>query len=272
MKNHAIGVFDSGLGGLTCVKELKKILPSESIIYFGDTGRVPYGTRSRETIIKYVSQNIRFLKTFDVKLIVAACGTASTLALNEAREAAGDTPVIGVVEGASFDALKATRAGRIGIIGTPATIGSGAYEQKLKSVRHDVYTKSQACPLYVPVVENGHTSPDDELVKILTKEYLSGIRDEKCDTLIMGCTHYPLLREAIGEYLGNDVALIDSGKSAANAVKRYLEENDLEADEKSGSIQFYVSDANVYNFSSLAGMFLGEDIGNNVKKTDIERY
>ncbi|MBR2743144.1 MAG: glutamate racemase [Clostridia bacterium] len=271
MNDRAIGVFDSGLGGLTCVKELKKLMPNESIIYFGDTGRVPYGTRSRETIIKYVSQNIRFLKTFGVKLIAAACGTASTLALEEAKAAAGDIPVIGVVEGASEDAARATKNGRIGVIGTPATIGSGAYERKLKSLRPDIYIKSAACPLFVPVVENGRADKDDPIVKILVREYLSGIKDDGCDTLILGCTHYPLLRDAISEYLGGGVSLIDSGRSAALKVAQYVLENSLEA-HKPGQSQFYVSDANVYNFSSLAGMFLGEDIGADVLKADIEKY
>ena len=271
MNDRAIGVFDSGLGGLTCVKELKRLMPKETIIYFGDTGRVPYGTRSRETIIKYVSQNIRFLKTFDVKLIAAACGTASTLALSEARDAAGDIPVIGVVEGASEDAVKATKNGRIGVIGTPATIGSGAYEKALKSLKSDVYIKSAACPLFVPVVENGRTGKDDPIVKILVDEYLRGIKEAGCDALILGCTHYPLLREAIAEYLGEGTALIDSGQSEAAKIARYLNENGLAA-ESARPARFFVSDANVYNFSALAGMFLGEDIGGDVEKTDIEKY
>ncbi|MBQ3379936.1 MAG: glutamate racemase [Clostridia bacterium] len=271
MNNRAIGVFDSGLGGLTCVKELKRLMPNESIIYFGDTGRVPYGTRSRETIIKYVGQNIRFLKTFGVKLIAAACGTASTLALDEAQAAAGDIPVIGVVEPASEAALAAAQNGRIGIIGTPATIGSGAYERTLKSLRPDVYTKSAACSLFVPMVENGRFGKDDPIIKILVDEYLRDIKEAQCDALILGCTHYPLLKEAIAEYLGEGTALIDSGRSAALKISRFISENGLAA-ESAKPARFFVSDANVYNFSALAGMFLGEDIGGDVEKIDIEKY
>ena len=175
MDNRPIGVFDSGIGGLTTVKELEKRLPHEDIIYFGDTGRVPYGTRSEETIIRYARQDVRFLRRFDIKAVIIACGTASSVALNDLKQSF-DLPVIGVVEGAAYAAARAAKNKRIGVIGTNAAIQSGAYHRKLKEIDADIEIVSKACPLFVPLVENGRISRDDTVLKLIIEEYLSEIR------------------------------------------------------------------------------------------------
>lgn len=266
MISEYIGVFDSGLGGLTAVKEIMKEMPEQPIIYFGDTGRVPYGTKGRETIIKYVNGDIRFLKSFGVSAIVAACGTASSIALPEIED--NDIPIIGVIEAAAEKAVKCTRNGRIGIIGTPGTIKSGAYEKLLKKKNSDINTVSRACPMFVPLVENGYF--DHEITHILIKEYLSDIKEYGIDTLILGCTHYPLLKRAIGEFVGENVTLVDPGKEVAQYIKRLVPTHfgNISNDEK---YRFYVSD-NVESFEELGGMFLNRKMVGQVKKIDIEKY
>lgn len=269
MDNRSIGVFDSGLGGLTAVKQIMRELPDESIIYFGDTGRVPYGPRSREIIIKYSKNDINFLLSKDVKLIVVACGTVSSTALPEIR---GDysIPIIGVVEPTAAAALAATRNGRIGIIGTNGTIKSGAYEKVLKKGCSDIATFSRACPLFVPLAENGHF--DTKVAELVTAEYLEEIKKQDVDTLIMGCTHYPLLKKTIGAFMGDNVTLIDAGAEVAKEVKRHFDDNDLHShkhDEK--QYQYYVSD-DVGSFSELGGIFLNKKIDGQVEKIDIEKY
>jgi len=267
MDNRCIGVFDSGLGGLTAVKEIMEILPNENIIYFGDTGRVPYGTRSNETIIKYSKSDIRFLESFDVKLIVVACGTVSSVALpvigNECK-----TPVIGVVEAAADAAFNATKNGRIGIIGTSGTVKSGAYSKHILNKDPNISTFSRACPLFVPLVENGHF--DTPVAKLVIEEYLAEIKEKNVDTLILGCTHYPLLKKAIGEFMGDGVTLIDSGAEIAKAVKTRFPEI-LGTREASGENRYFVSD-DVENFEHLASTFLQRNINGQVMKIDIEKY
>lgn len=269
MDNHSIGVFDSGLGGLTAVKQIMKELPNESIIYFGDTGRVPYGTRSKDTIIKYVRGDINFLKSFNVKIIVVACGTASTVALPAVRGECG-VPIIGVVEAAVAAAVGATKNNKIGIIGTPGTINSGAYESMIAEIDSEIVTISKGCPLFVPLVENGHF--DTKLTELVVEEYLSDIKEQGVDTLILGCTHYPLLTDAIGRFMADGVTLIDSGAEVAKYLKRYIDEDNCHSkNEDEPLYQYYVSD-NIESFAELGGTFLEKEINGQVSKVDIEKY
>lgn len=188
MDNKCIGVFDSGLGGLTAVKQIINELPKEDIIYFGDTGRVPYGSRSKETLLKYTRGDIRFLNTFDVKIIVIACGTASSAALPAIKDEF-DVPIIGVIDAAVYAAVRATKNKKIGVIGTAGTIKSGEYEKQIKAYDSEMQTFAKACPMFVPLVENGYF--DTEVTRIIVAEYLEEIRNQGVDTLILGCTHYP---------------------------------------------------------------------------------
>lgn len=262
-------MFDSGLGGLTAVKELIRELPGEGIVYFGDTGRVPYGTKSVDTIIKFVHSDIRFLMEFDIKLILVACGTASSIALPVVADSY-PIPIMGVVEPTVEGALRATKNGRVGIIGTQGTIASGSYERLIQERDAHIHTVSRACPLFVPLAENGCTI--GEVARLVTEEYLAPIKAEGVDTLILGCTHYPLLRQTIQAYMGPEVALIDSGGQAAQAAERMLARRGMLADappEK--QYQFYVSDS-VESFSQLASVFLEREIDGAVEKIDIEKY
>lgn len=269
MDSRAIGVFDSGLGGLTAVKQLMEILPNEDIVYFGDTGRVPYGTRSPQTITKYVMQDINFLKTFNIKIIVVACGTASTVALPMLKNSV-DIPMTGVVDAAAVCAVNSTKNNRIGVIATPATVKSGVFGEKITSLSANAEVFSAACPLFVPLVENGHF--DTQVARLVAQEYLQPLKESCVDTLILGCTHYPLLKGVIGEIMGENVGLIDMCEATAMYVKQYLENNDmLSGSESSGSYSYFVSDS-TDNFSHLGSMFLQREIGEMVEKIDIEKY
>lgn len=268
MDNRPIGIFDSGLGGLTCVKKVMELLPGEDIIYFGDTGRVPYGSRSAQTILKYTQQNIRFLKTFDIKAIIIACGTASSAALPMVQEEC-DVPVTGVLEPTCRRAAAVTENGRIGVLGTHGTIRSGKYLQELKRIDAGLEIYPQACPLFVPLVENGYTM--HEATRLIAKEYLRPLQEAKVDTVILGCTHYPLLRPMIQELMGTSVKLIDAGAETAVAVRQKLEGSDLLAGRQHGSAQYYVSDA-VDGFANLAGMFLERELSGSVHTVNIEEY
>ncbi|MCC8159768.1 MAG: glutamate racemase [Oscillospiraceae bacterium] len=270
MNNKSIGVFDSGLGGLTAVKQIMKELPNENIIYFGDTGRVPYGTRSRDTILKYTRGDIRFLRTFDVKIIVIACGTASSAALPAIKDEF-DIPIIGVIDAAVYAAVRATRNNKIGIIGTQGTIKSGEYEKQIKAYNSEMQTFAKACPLFVPIVENGHS--DTQVARLLVEEYLEDIRNQGVDTLILGCTHYPLLEKVIREYMGDEVTLINSGAEVAKYLKKKLGNEDMLNDgEKIGErYRYYVSD-DIAGFEELGGIFLEREINGQVNKIDIEKY
>ncbi len=255
MDNRAIGVFDSGLGGLTAVRQLHRIMPDEHIIYFGDTGRVPYGTRGRQTIINYTRQDTAFLCSHDIKAIVVACGTVSSVALGIVKTE-NTVPMVGVVKPACYSAMRLTKNNRVGIIGTKGTIHSGSYEAMLHTLDPSVHTIARACPLFVPLVENGRFSPDDPVVQLVVEEYLSEIRAFGVDTLILGCTHYPLLRSAIRAYLGDGVALVDPGAEAADYVRTFLEP----AQAGNGRTEYFVSD-DPDSFDTYAEMFLGEPVG-----------
>lgn len=269
MDNRKIGVFDSGLGGLTAVKEIMKLLPNESIVYFGDTGRVPYGTRSKETILKYTYDDINFLLKHNVKMIVIACGTASSAALPEIKDEF-DVPIFGVVDAGAYEASRVTKNNKIGIIGTPATIKSGAYNRYIKEYNNQAQIFEKACPLFVPLVENGHF--DTPVTRLVIDEYLKDIRDAEVDTLILGCTHYPLLKKAIGEYMGEGVKLISPGEEVAKyLVKKITSENAHGEDKDEDRYSYYVSDS-VESFEELGGIFLETKINGKVSKIDIEKY
>ena len=264
---RAIGVFDSGLGGLTVVRELFKTLPNEEIIYFGDTGRVPYGTRSVETIKKYARQDERFLLSRDVKLIVAACGTVSSVASDTADEL--PVPFFEVVSHAAKAAVEATKNGKIAVIGTNATVKSRQHEKQILSLMPSAEVLNQNCNLFVPLVEEGWYSADDIVVLETVSRYLKPVFEFGADTLILGCTHYPILSEAISKILGDGVTLINAGTATADAVKQYLLENDMQNEEVNVKHSFYVSDK-PDSFVKQASVLLGREVdGNNVKKVDI---
>lgn len=268
---NAIGVFDSGLGGLSAVKEFMHVLPNEKIIYFGDTGRVPYGNRSRDTIKKYAFQDTQFLLKHNVKMVVAACGTVSSVAGKD-LESKLSVPYTGVVNPTAFTAAHKTRNGKIGIIGTSATINSHSYKLRLEKLNPDFKVFEQACPLFVPLVENGFICRDDQIVRLTVRRYLSEFKDEGVDTLILGCTHYPLLRDAIQDFMGQDVTLVDSGyETAVYAAKILKEQNLLNDDNKRKSPEFFVSDT-PDGFENVAGLFLGRDMEHTVTQIDIEQY
>lgn len=269
MNNKSIGVFDSGLGGLTTVKQIMQELPNENIIYFGDTGRVPYGTRSRDTILKYTRGDIRFLETFDVKVIVIACGTASSAALPMIKSEFG-VPIIGVIDAAVYAAVRATKNGKIGVIGTSGTIKSGEYEKQIHAYSNELEVHSKACPMFVPLVENGYF--DSQVTHLIVEEYLEEMRAEGIDTLILGCTHYPLLAKAIGEYMGDGVTLINAGAEAAKYLKKKFDLEMMHSDKKDKEqYRYYVSD-DISSFEALGGIFLEREINGQVSKIDIEKY
>ncbi|MFN0117693.1 MAG: glutamate racemase [Elusimicrobiota bacterium] len=250
-----IGVFDSGLGGLTVIKEIAKLLPSEDMIYVGDTARVPYGNKSPETIRRYALQIAFFLMQKRVKLIVVACNTASSLALKSLKNL--PIPVLGVIEPGARAAALASAHLKIGVIGTSATVGSHAY---LKNIRHyspKAHVWEQACPLFVPLVEEGWLT--DSITENIGKTYLKEILKHKIDTLVLGCTHYPLLKPMLQKISGPRIKLIDSAEETAKEVRRKLEKmRILNSNSKKGKIEYFVSD-NPKGFSKLAKQFLNTD-------------
>lgn len=263
-----IGVFDSGLGGLTAIRELEKILPDEKIIYFGDTGRVPYGTRTRETVIKYALQDMRFLTTHNIDAVLIACGTVSSTAIDEIRTKF-DIPIFGVVEPSAARAAEITKNKIVGAIGTGVTVASGAFEKAIAAIDQSVRVLTKACPLFVPLVENGFIAPDEEITRLVAERYLSEIKESGADTLILGCTHFPIIADIISSVLSG-VALVNSGEEAAKALKSELEKrNILRGD--GGGCDFFVSEASG-NFGKIAEMFLGHSVKGNVTAIDIESY
>ena len=269
MDNRPIGVFDSGLGGLTAVKQIASLLPGESVIYFGDTGRVPYGTRSRQTILQYTREAIAFLKSQGVKRILVACGTASTV-LEEAAADAG-LPVTGVITAACRKAVMATKNQKIGLIATSRSIRSGLYEKNIAALLPGTQVESMACPLLVPVIENGRIGIDDPVTKILVSEYLAPIKAQGVDTLILGCTHYPIIRDIIQAEMGPDVTLVDAGAAAASELREALRESGTLSPSPRGELKFFVSDI-PEGFATVGSVFLGRSIGERVEKVSIQHY
>lgn len=268
MNNESIGAFDSGLGGLTVVSQIHKYLPNESIVYFGDTGRVPYGSRSNETIIRYAKQDINFLKSHNVKLIVAACGTVSSVAASAAEGL--NVPFVEVVTPAAEIAAKTTKNGRIGVIGTAATVASHSFKNKILNYNKDLEVFEHSCSLFVPFVEAGFVSPDDDLVVGVVKRYIEPLVKDNVDTLILGCTHYPILAPVIQKVVGDGVKLINTGEAAAIKIKQILTENDMLAEEKSES-HFFVSDT-TQTFIETSEILLGKTLDFDIKKVNIENY
>lgn len=268
MDERPIGVFDSGLGGLTAVREIRSILPFENIIYFGDTSRVPYGGRSQEILLKYARQDIHFLRSFDIKALLVACGTVSTTAL-PTLEKESDLPILGVVEPACRQALAVTRNKRVGLIATAASVRSGAYERTIAAMDGGVTVIARACPLFVPLVENGRYRVGDSVIETVAREYLEPLKAEGIDTLILGCTHYPLLKDVIANVMGPGVALIDSGEESAKELQRLLTASDSLGEPQGGGAIYCVSDR-VEDFQRLASRFLGEDVAGSARRVEVE--
>ena len=270
MKNRPIGVFDSGVGGLTAVKELVKILPNEDIIYFGDTARVPYGSRSQETIKKYTNQAISFLEKRNVKAILAACGTVSSNYTEEDLAKRNlKIPFITVVDPSAKEAANVTKNNKIGIMATTASIKNGAYTRAIIDYNPDAVVLGQGCPILVTMVENGLTEKNHPVVKAALNMYLEPLKKANVDTNILGCTHFPLLIDAIDSLIPSEISFVDSGAASARRMLEVLKEKDLLADSNDGNIEYYVTDT-VDSFCSVAVNFMTEDISNNVKHIDIE--
>ncbi len=258
MNKNPIGVFDSGIGGLTVLKEIIRLLPNEETIYLGDTARVPYGTKSSETVIRYSLENSAFLRSRGVKMIVAACNTASAYAIAELRTAL-DLPVTGVIEPGARAALVASPAGRIAVIGTEGTIGSHAYARIITSIRPGAGVIEKACPLFVPLVEEGLL--DEEATGLIAEKYLAEVRESGMDTLVLGCTHYPLLKPAISRVMGDSVRLIDSAEATARVVRDMLKKEGLEKKDGRGAPvhEFFVTDSPA-RFQRVGRLFFGEHL------------
>lgn len=265
MDNRPIGIFDSGLGGLTVLKEIRRLLPDESLIYLGDNGRTPYGTKSRETVIKYTRQDAAFLLSKNVKLLVVACNTISALGLPAVMPMI-DVPVLEVIGPGSISALKKTKRGRIGVIATPGTIASGVYTKAILSRNPDVKIFPKACPLFVSLVEEGWW--DNEITRMIATEYLKDLKKEQIDTLVLGCTHYPLLSETIRKVIGDEVVQVSSAEELAIALKDLLLEQELLTGGSRAHYQFYTSDS-VEKFKELGKLILGDEI-DNVERVDLD--
>ncbi|MCI6869020.1 MAG: glutamate racemase [Lachnospiraceae bacterium] len=271
IRKAPIGVFDSGVGGLTVAREIMRNLPNERIVYFGDTARVPYGSKSKDTIIRYAKQIIRFLRTQDVKAIVIACNTASALALEEVEKEL-DIPIIGVVEPGARVAAATTKNGKIGVIGTESTINSHMYPQLIKEYRPDVTVFGKACPLFCPLVEEGWLK--DPVTEEVAKRYLKDLLKEDIDTLILGCTHYPLLRSLLSGLVGDQIQLVNPAYETAKELERLLKKENLanEGEKAPGKepYRFFVSDA-ADKFKNFANSILPYDI-ETTRKINIEEY
>jgi len=248
-----IGIFDSGVGGLTVQRAILDALPSADTLYLGDTARVPYGTKSAETVTQYSLRNARFLARHGIELLVVACNTASAVALPALRAELA-VPVVGVVEPGARVAARASRAGRIGVIGTQGTVASGAYQAAIRRAREEAEVIARACPLFVPLAEEGWTDPADEVVRGIVRRYLAPIAEAGVDTLVLGCTHYPLLEAAIARELPG-VARVDSARAVAAEIRGRLGDGA----ERSGTHRFFVTDA-PEKFLAVAGRFLGRPV------------
>lgn len=257
MSEQAIGVFDSGVGGLTVLRELRRQLPGEPLIYLGDTARVPYGTKSSSTVLRYAQEAAQFLLAQQVKLLVVACNTASAVALEELTKH-NQVPVVGVIEPGARRAAEVTRNGRVGVVGTEGTIRSGAYEVALRAARADVVVYTAACPLFVPLAEEGWAC--HEVARLAAREYLAPLLREGIDTLVLGCTHYPLLKQLLQEVVGPDVELIDSAQETAKAVVLQLQKYQLL--QQTAAVyptRYFVTDI-PDRFERVGGAFLGETL------------
>ena len=257
MDRRPLGVFDSGIGGLTVVREIVRRLPNESLVYFGDTARVPYGNKSPETVRRYSREIVQLLKQRDVKMVVVACNTATAHALDDVRRTAG-MPALGVVEPGARAAVGASQSHHIGVIGTAGTVKSGAYERAIRALDPKAVVTQQACPLFVPLVEEGWL--DRPATKLVAEEYLKPLAHNGIDTLVLGCTHYPLLKPLLSQVMGNQVRLIDSAEETAAEVERQLDAGSLRAPKDArGRAHFIVSDARD-TFERVGAPFLGAPV------------
>jgi glutamate racemase len=264
----AIGIFDSGIGGLTVAKEVFRLLPNEDVVYFGDTGRYPYGPRSPEIVRKFARQDVNFLLEHSVKFIVVACNTASSLALGYIQRIY-NIPMLGVIEPGAKGAIEKSSTKRVGVIGTQGTINSLAYEKALRALNGTLKIYSRACPLFVALAEEGYI--DQPATRLITEDYLSDLKSKKIDTLILGCTHYPLLKQPIAAVMGESVRLIDSAEETAKATRQALTTLDLLSPSiVAGKRQFFVSDS-PEKFKRISQLFLGRKIGK-VGLVDINSY
>jgi len=260
-KDSAIGVFDSGIGGLTVLHQITLALPRENTVYLGDTARAPYGTKSVETVLRYSFENSQFLVDKGVKLVVVACNTSTAIALEKLEEKLA-LPVIGVIGPGVRRAIKSTKNKRVGVIGTDATIQSGAYTRALKAAMPEIEVYSRACPLFVPLVEEGWT--DNAVVEMTVKAYLGSLKQSGIDTLILGCTHYPLLKKAIRKFMGNAVRLVDSAEETAKEVAAVLKKRAMARKAGKGTHGFFVTDA-PERFIKVGRRFLGEKVESAVR-------
>lgn len=272
--NRPIGVFDSGIGGLTVLREIWEAVPNESTIYFGDNSRSPYGTKSKSTIIRYSLQNMKFLESKDVKMIVVACNTASAYAYEELKSRAS-VPVVEVVTPGADVACKATKNGRIGIIATKGTISTGVYKKAVEDRAKELGMENieifeQACPLFVSLAEEGWW--DKEVTKLTAEEYLKPLKEAGVDTLVMACTHYPLLSKVIQEVMGDNVVLVNTGEATAQVVKELLGKEGTVSEGNSNPVrEFYTSDEPEL-FEQVATPFLGEGLPSGTKHFTTDRY
>lgn len=268
MDNRPIGVFDSGIGGLTVLKEIMEQLPGEDIVYFGDTARIPYGSRSKETVIKYVIQSFKFLMTKNIKAIVIACNTATSLALEESQQEF-DIPIIGVVDPGVKASVATTKNNSIGIIGTEGTINSGAYQKKIRKELPNAEIIGVSCPLFVPIVEEGWENTDVAYITAL--KYLMEFKEHNIDTLVLGCTHYPALRYTLSKIMGDNVTLVNPAYETAKLTRKILKESSLLNEKLEGGVySYYVSD-DPEKFKRVGGNIIKKQI-DSVEKVNIENF
>ena len=266
--NNPIGVFDSGVGGLTVAREIMRQLPGEDLVYFGDTARVPYGSKSKNTVLKYSRQIVRFLRTKDVKAIVVACNTASALALDDIAEEI-DIPIIGVVKPGAKMAVETTKTGNVGVIGTESTIKSGIYNDYIRELNPDITVVSKACPLFVPLVEEGLI--EDRVTDDIVARYLQEMKEYRVDALVLGCTHYPLIRNTIKRFMGESVHLVNPAFETAKSLKELLiEQGILNTSRRKPEYEYYVSDG-VDKFITFADSVLPCHV-TDTQVVDIESY
>lgn len=255
--DRPIAIFDSGVGGLTVMREVANLLPGEHIVYFGDTARVPYGIKGKDTIIRFARENVRFLMGYDPKLVVVACNTASAVALPALREAL-EVTVLGVVEPSAAVAAETTRSGRIAVLATETTVASGAYVRAIHEHKPEAEVFQKACPLLVPMVEEGRTDTD-RVVELVLEEYLGPARSFGPDVVVLGCTHYPMLAEGVGRGMGRGVRVVDSARATALEVAVVLNQSGLVRKEKRGHYRFLVTD-NPQRFETIGRRFMGERV------------
>lgn len=270
MDNRPIGIFDSGLGGLTVFKEIASQLPGESLIYFGDSGRAPYGTKSSDTVIKYTLQNIRFLLSHDIKMIVIACNTMSAHSY-EIVKRSHNLPIIEVIGAGAKAAVEETKNKKLGVIGTTATVNSCAYQKAINKLDDSIEIYQRACPLFVPLVEEGQEWWENNITYQVAEEYLNPIKETGVDTLVLGCTHYPLLKNTIAKVMGDEVKLVSSAQEVARVVKKAIIDNNIQRDPGCKPTHKYYTSDSVEKFEPLCSIILGVTI-NSAEKVDIEKY